>query len=78
MQYQEKKKAESDELNKIRDDVKKLKQDEDAHKESFKRFTQEYFTKIFDEMKTLYQQVLGLNNLFNSIIKLFFVKQIVP
>lgn len=71
VQYQEKKIAESDELNKIRDDVKKLKQDEDAHKESFKRFTQEYFTKIFDEMKTLYQQVLGLKPLFDRNLKLF-------
>ncbi len=70
VQYQEKKKAESDELNKMRNDVKKLKQDEETQKESFKKFTQEYFIKIFDEMKTLYQQVLGLKPLFDRNLKL--------
>ncbi|GAA0427578.1 hypothetical protein GCM10008969_58600 [Pseudomonas veronii subsp. inensis] len=79
-EYKQKKKAESDERDKIREDVKKLKQDEEAHKESikqfeetqkesFKKFTQEYFIKIFDEMKTLYQQVLGLKPFFDRNLK---------
>lgn len=50
--------------------VDKIKQDEETQKESFKKFTQEYFIKIFDEMKTLYQQVLGLKPLFDRNLKL--------
>lgn len=61
--------------------VDKVKKDEKTHKESiiqfeekqkesFKKFTQEYFIKIFDEMKTLYQQVLGLKPLFDRNLKL--------
>ena len=42
---------------------------EEKQKESFKKFTQEYFIKIFDEMKTLYQQVLGLKPLFDRNLK---------
>ena len=79
-EYKQKKKAESDERDKIREDVKKLKQDEETHKqsiiqfeekqkESIKKFTQEYFIKIFDEMKTLYQQVLGLKPFFDRNLK---------
>lgn len=60
--------------------VDKVKKDEKTHKESiiqfeekqkesFKKFTQEYFIKIFDEMKTLYQQVLGLKPLFDRNLK---------
>lgn len=60
--------------------VDKVKEDERTHKESiiqfeekqkesFKKFTQEYFIKIFDEMKTLYQQVLGLKPLFDRNLK---------
>ena len=60
--------------------VNKIKQDEETHKqsiiqfeekqkESFKKFTQEYFIKIFDEMKTLYQQVLGLKPFFDRNLK---------
>ena len=60
--------------------VDKVKEDEKTHKESiiqfeekqkdsFKKFTQEYFIKIFDEMKTLYQQVLGLKPLFDRNLK---------
>ena len=51
--------------------IDKLNQDEETQKESFKKFTQEYFTKIFDEMKTLYQQVLGLKPLFDRNLKRF-------
>ena len=79
-EYKQKKKAESDERDKIREDVKKLKQDEETHKQSIiqfeekqkeliKKFTQEYFIKIFDEMKTLYQQVLGLKPFFDRNLK---------
>jgi len=60
--------------------VDKVKKDEETHKESiiqfeekqkesFKKFTQEYFIKIFEEMKTLYQQVLGLKPLFDRNLK---------
>lgn len=60
--------------------VNKIKQDEETHKqsiiqfeekqkESFKKFTQEYFIKIFDEMKALYQQVLGLKPFFDRNLK---------
>lgn len=60
--------------------VDKVKKDEKTHKESiiqfeekqkesFKKFTQEYFIKIFDEMKTLYHQVLGLKPLFDRNLK---------
>ncbi|WP_454825242.1 hypothetical protein [Pseudomonas veronii] len=60
--------------------VDKVKKDEKTHKESiiqfeekqkesFKKFTQEYFIKIFDEMKTLYQQVLGLKPFFDRNLK---------
>ena len=60
--------------------VNKIKLDEETHKqsiiqfeekqkESFKKFTQEYFIKIFDEMKTLYQQVLGLKPFFDRNLK---------
>ena len=60
--------------------VNKIKQDEETHKqsiiqfeekqkESIKKFTLEYFTKIFDEMKTLYQQVLGLKPFFDRNLK---------
>ncbi|NMX96685.1 hypothetical protein HBO43_08745 [Pseudomonas veronii] len=63
-----------------KESIKKLKQDEETHKESikqfeetqkesFKKFTQEYFIKIFDEMKTLYQQVLGLKPFFDRNLK---------
>tara|TARA_R110000822_G_scaffold16733_1_gene56693 strand:- start:1427 stop:3190 length:1764 start_codon:yes stop_codon:yes gene_type:complete len=63
-----------------KESIKKLKQDEETHKqsiiqfeekqkESIKKFTQEYFIKIFDEMKTLYQQVLGLKPLFDRNLK---------
>ena len=79
-EYKQKKKAESDERDKIREDVKKLKQDEETHKqsiiqfeekqkESFKKFTQEYFIKIFDEMKNLYLQVLDLKPFFDRNLK---------
>lgn len=60
--------------------VDKVKKDEKTHKESiiqfeekqkesFKKFTQEYFIKIFDEMKILYHQVLGLKPLFDRNLK---------
>lgn len=49
--------------------IDKIKQDEETHKESIKKFTQEYFIKIFDEMKTLYQQVLGLKPFFDRNLK---------
>ena len=63
-----------------KENIKKLKQDEETHKqsiiqfeekqkESIKKFTQEYFIKIFDEMKTLYQQVLGLKPFFDRNLK---------
>ena len=63
-----------------KESIKKLKQDEETHKqsiiqfeekqkESIKKFTQEYFIKIFDEMKTLYQQVLGLKPFFDRNLK---------
>ena len=63
-----------------KESIKKLKQDEETHKQSIiqfeekqkeliKKFTQEYFIKIFDEMKTLYQQVLGLKPFFDRNLK---------
>lgn len=79
-EYEQKKNAESDERDKIREDVKKLKQDEESHKESikqfeetqkesFKKFTKEYFIKIFNEMKNLYLQVLDLKPFFDRNLK---------
>ena len=55
----------------VKERVDKLNRDEDAQKESFKKSTQEYFVKIFDEMKALYQQVLGLKPLFDKNLKRF-------
>lgn len=63
-----------------KESIKKLKQDEETHKqsiiqfeekqkESFKKFTQEYFIKIFDEMKNLYLQVLDLKPFFDRNLK---------
>ncbi|WP_047302343.1 hypothetical protein [Pseudomonas fluorescens] len=60
-------------VDKVKKDEKTHKESiiqfEEAQKESFKKFTQEYFIKIFDEMKTLYQQVLGLKPLFDRNLK---------
>ncbi|MGO3541392.1 MAG: hypothetical protein ACTIOG_02625 [Pseudomonas helleri] len=67
--YNKEKEKNRTEAIRFEEDLKKLKQEEATHKESIKRFTQEYFTKIFDEMKMLYQQVLGLKPLFERNLK---------
>ncbi|WJM91615.1 hypothetical protein QDY63_01445 [Pseudomonas brenneri] len=60
-------------VDKVKKDEKTHKQSiiqfEEKQKESIKKFTQEYFIKIFDEMKTLYQQVLGLKPFFDRNLK---------
>ena len=63
---EEKKKSE---IILLEEDLKKLKQEEATHKESIKNFTHEYFIKIFDEMKSLYLQMLGLKPFFDRNLK---------
>ena len=67
--YNKEKERRRTEVMRFEEDLKKLKQEEVTHKDSIKRFTQEYFMKIFDEMKMLYQQVLGLKPLFDRNLK---------
>lgn len=65
--YEKEKQQKKADLAKLNDDIKALKQEENKHKESIRNFTQEYVIRVFDEMRTLYQQVLGLKPLYDKI-----------
>lgn len=67
--YNKEKEKKKTEIKRFEEDLKKLKQEEATHKESIKSFTQEYFAKIFDEMRVLYLQVLGLKPFFDRALK---------
>lgn len=68
-QYNKEKEKKRTEIKRFEEDLKKLKQEETTHKESIKSFTQEYCAKIFDEMRVLYLQVLGLKPFFDRALK---------
>lgn len=67
--YNKEKEKKRTEIKRFEEDLKKLKQEEATHKESIKSFTQEYFAKIFDEMRVLYLQVLGLKPFYDRALK---------
>lgn len=67
--YNKEKEKKRTEIKRFEEDLKKLKQEEATHKESIKSFTQEYCAKIFDEMRVLYLQVLGLKPFFDRALK---------
>ncbi|SOS31514.1 hypothetical protein CFBP6411_00144 [Pseudomonas syringae group genomosp. 3] len=70
-QYQEEERKKKNEIAALKENLQTLKREEATYKESIKTFTKEYFTKIFSEMRTLYEQVLGLKPLYDTNLKRF-------
>ncbi|RON69608.1 hypothetical protein [Pseudomonas fluorescens] len=60
----------------VKERVDKIKKEEESYKESIKKFAHEYAIKIFDEMRTLYLQVLGLKPLFDKNLKLSMIGKV--